>query len=484
MKLMKFLPGLLLLFSQVTFAEECTFLPEKPRPDWVSGNPNMAEHYVGVGIANRTAGEPQAQIEKARQAAFKDLSKTITVSIQQDMVINEQLSQEQASQDVKSITRIFSNTSLRDVKTDETWLDRENCIVWVRVKVHEDIVSEFRKQDAQQAKLKTLLEHLSAARNDDLPVNDRVENINLAKILLEEINFSVLDDPKGEEYYRNLVETVNNTVTSKQKKQETAESLFNEAKAQLERANTTSSKTEKSALTRKASKTLNQVLSKFSYNSKTDWSEKAALRLGEIARNAGNDCAAKHYFEQLNNHTKYDEWKTKASGLLIGLSCDKGKQKEFKWRQHFDGIKVLLTCAYKTKTEIVYWEDLCDRIRNKISSYGAIVEEEDFSDRDLKKIIRRKHRSKILARMNKYEKKMLFVASGSMNSRKSKKNPGGEDYQFKGKFTTQMLSGKKLEFSDKFSGAGGWNPVSEDMAMEILGVHIEKRWVKKFEKSL
>lgn len=482
MRIIVYVVGIFFSLSQLTFSQECSFIPEKPRPDWISGNPNLDGFYVGVGLANQ-ASDPQQQIETARRAALKDLSNTITVSIQQDMVINESLSQEQASQDVKSLTRIFSNTTLRDVNTDDTWLDRDNCIVWIRVKVSEDVVKEYRQKDKQQEKLTTLLKHLDVARNEELNIERRVENNNLAKLLLEEINFTVLDDARGEDYYRNLVSNVDKLVTSKQQQKETASNLFTQARQLLEKASITSSSTEKSRLTREAKTKLNRVLSEFRFNQKDDWSEQASLRLGEIARNTGNDCEAKKYFEQLNNNTQFPDWKSKASVLLIGLSCSKNKLKEFKWREQFDGVKVLLTCAYQAGKEVMYWEDLCDRVRTKITAYGAIVEEEDLSDGELKNIVKRRHKSRVLKKFNQYEKQMIFVAKGTLGQRKNKKNPMGIDYQFKGKISTSMTTANKLEFSDKYSGAGGWNPVSGDMAMEVLGVHVEKRWFKKFESS-
>jgi hypothetical protein len=31
---------------------------------------------------------------------------------------------------------------------------------------------------------------------------------------------------------------------------------------------------------------------------------------------------------------------------------------------------------------------------------------------------------------------------------------------------------------------GGWNPVSSDMAMEVLGIHVSKRFTTLLEKQL
>ena len=488
MRFVQYFPLLLILTSQNIFANSCDFLPETEQPQWINGNPNINGYHVGVGLSEREDKNSQQQIEAARQSALKNLTSNIEVSIQQDMVISEQVTEDDvittAKKEVKSITKIFSNASLKNIETDEMWLQRDNCVVWVRIKVPESIIDEIRNKKAQSKKLSTLIEHVDFSKNENNSTDARVENINLAKILLNEINFYVLDDPRGESYYRDLVSGVDLSVMALKNKTQTAKSLFLSAKQFLERADNSSTQSEKSDLISSATKNLNKVLADFEYNARESWAENAALRLGEIAKNKGNDCAAQYYFEHIKNHSLQSKWKIKSNGLLIGILCDDDKKNEFKWRNIFDGENVLLTCVYKTKNDLAYWEDLCDRIRNRISSYGAIIEEEEFSDVQLKNIVRRKHKSKFIKNLSKYNKKLLFIAKGTISKRKSRNNTGGRDYQFKGKISSLMLSGNKLEFSDKYSGAGGWNPISDDMAMEILGVHVDKRWYKKLSKSL
>lgn len=488
MRLVQYFILLFLLTSQNIFANNCDFLPDVAQPQWINGNPNIDGFHVGVGLSEREDKNSQQQIEAARQSALKNLTSNIEVSIQQDMVISEQVTEDDATttakKEIKSITKIFSNASLKNIETDEMWLQRDNCVVWIRIKITESIIDEIRNKKTQSKKLSALIEHVNFSKNENNSTNSRVENIKLAKILLNEINFYVLDDPRGESYFRKLVSGVDSSVTALINKKLTAESLFLSAKQLLEQADNSSIQSEKSKLTRQATKNLNKILADFEYSDRESWSENAALRLGEIAVHKGNDCAAQYYFEHINNHTLQSEWKIKSNGLLIGLLCDDKKKNEFKWRKIFDGENVLLTCVYKTKNDLSYWEDLCDRIRNRISSYGAIIEEEEFSDEQLKSIVRRKHKSKFITALLKYNKKLLFIANGTISKRKSRNNAGGKDYQFKGKISSLMVSGTKLEFSDKYSGAGGWNPISDDMAMEVLGVHVDKRWYEKLSKSL
>jgi len=60
----------------------------------------------------------------------------------------------------------------------------------------------------------------------------------------------------------------------------------------------------------------------------------------------------------------------------------------------------------------------------------------------------------------------------------------GEDHQFSGKVYSYLLENGKLEFRDKYSGTGGWNPVSEEMAMEVLGLNAARRWKSQYLKHI
>ena len=79
---------------------------------------------------------------------------------------------------------------------------------------------------------------------------------------------------------------------------------------------------------------------------------------------------------------------------------------------------------------------------------------------------------------------LIFVAKGKMKHRKNPKNPMGEDYQFTGKVYSYLLDNGSVEFRDKYTGTGGWNPVSEEMAMEVMGLHAAKRWKSKYLKHI
>ena len=139
MRFVQYFPLLFILTSQNIFASNCNFLPDVAQPQWINGNPNIDGYHVGVGLSERGDSNSQMQIEAARQSALKNLTSNIEVSIQQDMVISEQVTNDDvittAKKEIKSITKVFSNASLKNIETDEMWLQRDICVVWVLIKV-------------------------------------------------------------------------------------------------------------------------------------------------------------------------------------------------------------------------------------------------------------------------------------------------------------------------------------------------------------
>jgi hypothetical protein len=77
------------------------------------------------------------------------------------------------------------------------------------------------------------------------------------------------------------------------------------------------------------------------------------------------------------------------------------------------------------------------------------------------------------------------VASGKMTSRVDRDPQSrGRDYQFDGAMASLLVENGEVVFSDRFKGTTGWNPISSDMVMDVLGINVVKRWQNKFSKFL
>ena len=67
---------------------------------------------------------------------------------------------------------------------------------------------------------------------------------------------------------------------------------------------------------------------------------------------------------------------------------------------------------------------------------------------------------------------------------KTRAGSGSTEYQFEGDISTSIDSDARMIMEDNYSGIGGWNPVSEKMAMEVLGIHVYKRFVDRLNREL
>jgi hypothetical protein len=77
-----------------------------------------------------------------------------------------------------------------------------------------------------------------------------------------------------------------------------------------------------------------------------------------------------------------------------------------------------------------------------------------------------------------------MAAKGKLNTRENADNPFGEDVRFAGEIRTVAQKKGKPHFQDRYKGAGGWNPMGEEMAMDVLALHVFKRWKAKYYQNL
>jgi hypothetical protein len=80
---------------------------------------------------------------------------------------------------------------------------------------------------------------------------------------------------------------------------------------------------------------------------------------------------------------------------------------------------------------------------------------------------------------------LVAAARGRINRRESPSGPLGEECQFFGDIrTAAVASGCVTGFSDQYQGAGGWNPMGEQMTLDVLAIHAARRWQSAMLKHI
>lgn len=469
-------------------SESCDFLPPAVQPDWTFESPAIEGYYVGVGLAESYGIGADEQIEQARQSALNDLSSSIEVSVRSSLSVDikEKKSggRSLVDSDVRQITETITDTSLKDVEVDETWLDRKRCIVWVRVKISRKVVEEMEYREVQNNLLARLDGQYDEAKNRQRSPEERDVALTQAYVLLDEIDFKVLKGKQSKAYYKKLLDSLSSRVSKRVGRKQDAQKLREDAEKLLLQAGSTRDADQRKKLTVDAVSKLRAIIAAnpIGMISGTYVGEDAAFKIAEVEKARNNACEAQLQYEIVRDRSKSNDWVSKSSQMLDTVKCNRRNKKTRSWRKEFDGVRTSFVCAYDLKGDIDEWDKPCENVASFVQSIGALSGvDTGLASSDIVKLAYKLDKNSSAAdKLKDKGRVVLFVAKGKIKSRNNPKNPMGEDHQFSGKVYSYLLDNGKLEFRDKYTGTGGWNPVSEEMAMEVLGLNVAKRWKSKY----
>lgn len=230
---------------------------------------------------------------------------------------------------------------------------------------------------------------------------------------------------------------------------------------------------------------LKSIIADYPFGQGTSFAaESAAFKVAEIERSRNNNCAALVQYQIVRDRSDSDDWIQKANDWLGQLECDDKNKENLVWRTALEGKRIALLCAYEINGEYEVWDKVCDTLNDFILGHGALSAKSalKISAKQTVKSAMDVDELKGIARGNEYL--LVFVAKGKVKSRANKKNPMGEDYQFSGNIYNYLINRGQVEFKDKYKGVGGWNPMSDSMAMEVLGLNVAKRWKARYKKNI
>jgi hypothetical protein len=484
------------LFALLTFslmsgahAESCDFLPIAMQPEWTFEAPAIEGFYVGVGLAEAEDLSANEQIERAKQSALSDLSSSIRVSVRSSLSLDIKQStasgDEEVEKNVHQLTETITKTSLQDVEVDSTWLDRKRCIVWVRVKVSRDIVDEMGRREVNTAKLNQLELHYEQAKNKKSGAEERDVALKQAYVLLDEIDFKVLKDSQSKRYYQRLLDSLASSLSKKVGAIQEAEKLREQAESLLLKASSSSDADQRKKLTVEAIAKLKEIVATNPIGEReaVTAGEAALFKIAEVEKARNNACEAQLQYEIVRDRSKSEDWINKSTQMLDTVKCTRQDHKTRAWRKAFDGIQTSFLCVNELQDEVDDWDKPCENVASFLQSYGALSATDINMDaREVVKLAYQldNNTSAAKEKLGNKGRVLIFVAKGNVKHRDNPKNPMGVDHQFTGKVYSYLLDNGTVEFRDTYTGTGGWNPVSEEMTMEVMGLNVAKRWKSKY----
>jgi hypothetical protein len=439
-----------------------------PQPEWVARNVAPEGYYTGVGQAQKGQLPLTDQVALAKQAALRDLAGSIRVSVRSELNLRESAQsvdgKTQSRTDVVSSTQTSTEIELADVRADATWMDARACVVWVRVKVSEAAL-----------RLQRLREFFRAAEDAAVPLADRERALEQGRALLPNVDFAAARDGTTREYYETQAARLALALSGARGRFELNDKDFRRAQELLQQARLSRDVAQQARLALPARELLTRVSSSAPFGKAPEfWPEQAMWELADFETHAGNPCEARRLMQDLQRRGS-GEWADKAGTRLSALSCSAAQQQVSALRRLAYGRDVALICVYKTAARAEHWNRACADLTSLLNESGAAsVDANTLAPAAGAAVAEQCARG--CANAPGRDLTLVFFANGALAARKNPENPMGKDWQFKGDIRTYVLNGEQAEFADAYAGIGGWNPVSAEMAMDVIGIQAGRRF--------
>lgn len=460
----------LVLVAPAAHAAKCPEFTGGPQPEWVTRNVAPDGYYTGVGQAQKGQLPLNDQMALAKQAALRDLAGSIRVSVRSELNLRE--TAQGTGGDLQSRTEVESQTQTRveqelaGVEADETWMDAKACVIWVRVKIA-----------AAEVQLQKLRELFRAAEDPAIAVADRERALEQGRALLPKVDFSVARDGSTREYFETLAKRLTIVLANARGRFEMNEKDFRQAQELLQQARLTRDIAEQARLALPARELLTKVSSSVAFGKAPDyWPEQAMWELADFEVQAGNPCEARRLLQDLQRRATAGDWSSRAGAKLGGLSCTPAQQQVSALRRLAYGRDVSLVCVYKAGAKAEHWNRACADMTSLLNESGAASVSANTQSPQAGAALAEACVRGCAKAPSGADVTLVFYASGALNSRKNPENPMGKDWQFKGDIKTYVLNGAKADFADNYTGIGGWNPISSEMAMDVIGIQAGRRF--------
>ena len=480
-------PALLgMLLAPATQALSCN--GGGPKPEWVTQPESATEQHLFAAGVSADARAPLAErIASARQDALKNLSSMIEVTVKNALVLEQSsrrvFGSEFSDSNMSSVTQTSTSASLRNVEIVDTWEDPNSCDLWLRARIARSEVEKARRESMSRVLFGVLQQQLTLAqREEDLP-EQRLEAVAAAQDMLPRIVLSAVPEAGTAAYYEQLLGRLQADLQQARAARERARDELQVADQLVAEAAAQISATERAKRLASAAATYRALLARHAAGLPGLFASGDLLfRLGGIEEMRGSACGARNYYQQAQDAPQLNDRRELARSKAAALTCSPEDLARTRWRQFFEGRPLTLVCHYQAGKENAAWLKACDGLNDIVRPLGAdvAVRSQSLSAAQLQALLQGEMPAGMAAPQGLL---LVVVASGNMGRRSADAQRGSE-YQFDGSMASLLLDDGKLVFSDRFKGATGWNPVSPEMVMDVLGINVVKRWQTRFARFL
>jgi hypothetical protein len=460
------------------------------RPDWIDSPESVTEEYLfAAGVSDDPKASLAERISTAKQNALKNLSEVIEVSVKNSLVLEQSsrnvAGKELTDSNLQSITKTSTSASLRNVESIATWEDPKTCAIWLRARVSKKHVEQGKREGLSKTLFGVLTEQLTIVQNESMPLNGRLSAVDAALEVLPRIALEFIPEASSADHYSQLLNRFKKELQLTRDDIDQAKTSLSSADLLVNKASGQTSEIEKSKSLGAAASIYKALLAKHGGGLLPVFEPGDILfKLGEVEELRKSSCGAKSYFQQAADSKQLNDRREIARKKSDVLSCSADDMEKTLWRQYFEGRPTTLVCYFNSGTDRGVWNKACDGLNNLIRPLGAdvVVKAQVLSPAQLQAL----QKGEIPNSLGESDRLVLgVVALGEMHSRVDRDPQGrGHEFQFEGGMTTFVLENGAPVFSDRFQGTTGWNPISREMVMDVLGINVVKRWQNKFSKFL
>jgi hypothetical protein len=338
-------------------------------------------------------------------------------------------------------------------------------VIWVRVKVSEAAL-----------RLQRLREFFRAAGDAAVPLADRERALEQGRGLLPNVDFGAARDGTTREWYETEAARLALALSGARGRFELNDKDFRRAQELLQQARLARDVGQQARLALPARDLLAKVASSAPFGKAPEfWPEQAIWELADFETQAGNPCEARRLAQDLQRRAS-GEWQAKAATKVGTLSCTPAQQQLSALRRLAYGRDVSLVCVYQAGARSEYWNRACADMTSLLGESGAARVDANALAPAAAAALAESCARGCANAPGGQGLTLVFFARGELASRKNPENPMGKDWQFKGDIKTYVLDGAQPGFSDQYNGIGGWNPVSGEMAMDVIGIQAGRRF--------
>jgi hypothetical protein len=433
------------------WAQSCS-TAATPQPAWVqSGAPEDATHLFANGVADWRSGTTlDATRDAARTRALTELGQQIQADVKSR--ITETLEKVTAagrstsSENFVSVSEVQSRLSLRNVQVAEQWVDATGCRLWVRVRVPKADAERARAAATSDGAAASLKERLSQAADAAKALAERLGALAEARELARLADPALTPGFSRDSFALQEAELAGTLGAQRDRETQYREAVLRHVQA-LSQANAAPAGPARRAGLNRALASLESALtlapggvSSFKLNFVPD------QRLATLYADLGAPCVGRQWFDRRGAAVP--------AGLLSARpqGCDAAQVAKERRALYLDGKTVALDCTLTLATGKGPWAKACSSLQSALAADGALIAAPGAAA----------------------DVRIELRAEGTVQERKDSEDARA-GWRFQGKLRTTARGPAGMDLADEYEGLTGWNPVSAQMATDLLALNALKR---------